>query len=597
METLAIGPRRDRRDARHRALRSGSSRRATGASRRASGRSSTSPRRCPRSSTCCRPSRCSGRAASPRSWPRSSTRMPPVIRLVEAGIRGVPTTIIEAADRVRARRARQLLWKVQLPVARPALLLAANQGIVLVLAMVVVGGARRRRRAGLRRRRRVRPERGLRQGPRRGHRDRPARDRARPDHAGRGHAARRRARCGDRRRPGSRRVLPGELIVALGLTRGTHERSTHPEPRTRDDRATDGTQTGRPSSGRPRRSDRRGMRRGTLGALGALLAVAARSRSAACSSDGACRRRSGGAAGPSTSRSTRGSATRPTRPSSATSLKNQLGCTVDEKNLKEEISWQGFATGDVDVDPRELGPRRPRQEVHHRREGRGRRRADRQQGDHRLVRPAVARDGAPGHPRLEQPQQVRRPVQDVGVRRQGPVPRRRPVVRHERRGPGHEPQAELQGRLRRQRGRARSRRSGRPRQQKKWLIGYFYEPQWFLSEVPLVQVKLPPYTAGCDADPKKVACDYPAVHPQQDRQQEVRRQRQHGVHAGQELQLDQRRPERRRRLHQPRHVPRRSRQEVGRRATRPSGRPGSASSRSDLRSGSAGGHPAGRFAA
>jgi glycine betaine/proline transport system substrate-binding protein len=45
-------------------------------------------------------------------------------------------------------------------------------------------------------------------------------------------------------------------------------------------------------------------------------------------------------------------------------------------------------------------------------------------------------------------------------------------------------------------------------QQKKWMIGYFYEPQWFLSEVPLVHVKLPPYTAGCDADPQKVACDY-----------------------------------------------------------------------------------------
>ena len=25
----------------------------------------------------------------------------------------------------------------------------------------------------------------------------------------------------------------------------------------------------------------------------------------------------------------------------------------------------------------------------------------------------------------------------------------------------------------------------------------------------LVQVKLPAYTTGCDADPKKVACDYP----------------------------------------------------------------------------------------
>jgi glycine betaine/proline transport system substrate-binding protein len=45
--------------------------------------------------------------------------------------------------------------------------------------------------------------------------------------------------------------------------------------------------------------------------------------------------------------------------------------------------------------------------------------------------------------------------------------------------------------------------------QKKFLIGYFYEPQWFLAEVPLKRVKLPAYTAGCDADPKKVACDYP----------------------------------------------------------------------------------------
>lgn len=42
------------------------------------------------------------------------------------------------------------------------------------------------------------------------------------------------------------------------------------------------------------------------------------------------------------------------------------------------------------------------------------------------------------------------------------------------------------------------------------LLGYFYEPQWFLEEVPLVHVKLPPYEPGCDADPEKVDCDYPA---------------------------------------------------------------------------------------
>lgn len=49
-------------------------------------------------------------------------------------------------------------------------------------------------------------------------------------------------------------------------------------------------------------------------------------------------------------------------------------------------------------------------------------------------------------------------------------------------------------------------------QSKKPMIGYFYSPQWFLSEVPLVKVSLPPYTPGCDAVAAKVACDYPAYH-------------------------------------------------------------------------------------
>ncbi|WP_270886197.1 ABC transporter substrate-binding protein [Pedococcus sp. 5OH_020] len=46
-------------------------------------------------------------------------------------------------------------------------------------------------------------------------------------------------------------------------------------------------------------------------------------------------------------------------------------------------------------------------------------------------------------------------------------------------------------------------------QSKKPMIGYFYSPQWFLAEVPLVKVNLPKYTKNCDAVPAKVACDYP----------------------------------------------------------------------------------------
>jgi len=64
---------------------------------------------------------------------------PSVIRLVEDGIRGVPAGVVEAATST-GTTSRQLLWKVQLPMARASILLAANQGIILVLAMVVVGG-------------------------------------------------------------------------------------------------------------------------------------------------------------------------------------------------------------------------------------------------------------------------------------------------------------------------------------------------------------------------------------------------------------------------------------------------------------------------
>jgi glycine betaine/proline transport system substrate-binding protein len=41
------------------------------------------------------------------------------------------------------------------------------------------------------------------------------------------------------------------------------------------------------------------------------------------------------------------------------------------------------------------------------------------------------------------------------------------------------------------------------------LLFYFYEPQWLFAKEKYVRVKLPPYQTGCDADPKKVACDYP----------------------------------------------------------------------------------------
>ena len=65
--------------------------------------------------------------------------VPAVIRLVEDGVRGVSATAIEAAESAGSTTF-QIIGKVQLPMARRSLLAAANQGVVLVLAMVVLGG-------------------------------------------------------------------------------------------------------------------------------------------------------------------------------------------------------------------------------------------------------------------------------------------------------------------------------------------------------------------------------------------------------------------------------------------------------------------------
>jgi glycine betaine/proline transport system permease protein len=64
---------------------------------------------------------------------------PVSIKIVADGIRGVSPTTIEAATASGSSRW-QIIGKVQIPMARGAVLLAANQGLLYVLSMVVIGG-------------------------------------------------------------------------------------------------------------------------------------------------------------------------------------------------------------------------------------------------------------------------------------------------------------------------------------------------------------------------------------------------------------------------------------------------------------------------
>ncbi len=61
----------------------------------------------------------------------------PAIRYTDHGIRNVPRPLVEAATQTGCNR-HQLLWKVELPIALPEIMLGINQTIMMALSMLVI---------------------------------------------------------------------------------------------------------------------------------------------------------------------------------------------------------------------------------------------------------------------------------------------------------------------------------------------------------------------------------------------------------------------------------------------------------------------------
>ena len=189
----------------------------------------------------------------------------------------------------------------------------------------------------------------------------------------------------------------------------------------------------------------------------------------------------------------------------------ELGCTVNYKDLKEDVSWQGFGTGEVDVVIEDWGHPDLEKKFVKDAGGDGSATMFGDNGNVGIIGWYVPGWLAEEHPDILDYKNLNKYAKEFETSESG----------GKGQFLGSDPSyvqfdeaiidnLDLDFKVVFSGGEAATITAFEQAQKdKKWLIGYFWEPQYVHAEIPLEQVKLPPYKDGCQDDPAKVACDYP----------------------------------------------------------------------------------------
>ena len=189
-------------------------------------------------------------------------------------------------------------------------------------------------------------------------------------------------------------------------------------------------------------------------------------------------------------------------------LENELGYTVNKKDLKEDVSWQGFETGEVDVIIEDWG--HPELEAKYVDEDKVAQVAG-ETGNIGIIGWYVPGWMAEEYPDITDYKNLNKYAEMFKTSESGDqgeflgsdpsyVQYDEALVEN----------LDLNFKVNFSGGEAATITAYQQAEaEKKPLIGYFWDPQWLHSQIKLVRVNLPPYEEGCDADKEKIACDYP----------------------------------------------------------------------------------------